>query len=89
MTLDFFSALPSSILATCVGLVAYIRKKDVDKIEKLEDRISQSVTESQVRQIVIDKIDPIKEDLTEIKDDMKSCNAKLDKLFDNQFQKYK
>jgi len=54
------------------GIVGFMIKDVYRRLTSLEK--SGSVTEPQVRQIIADKVDPIKEDLSEIK-------SKLDYLF--------
>lgn len=57
------------------GLVAYIMKTTIGRLDDVEKKASDAVSEAFVRRILDDKIAPIQEDLRDIKD-------KLDKLFD-------
>lgn len=43
----------------------------INRLEKLEEKVETMVNEVQVRQIISDKIDPVQQDLREIKSDLK------------------
>lgn len=72
---DIGAFLPSGLTALILGTVGYAFKRNESKMDKIEDRLNQRITESSVRQIIDDKIDPVREDLEEIK-------QKIDKLTD-------
>lgn len=68
------------VITTCVttfitALVAYFMNTVNSRIQKLEQEIKETPTEAEVRQIVDDKIEPIKDDIEEIKD-------KINKIYD-------
>lgn len=65
----------SVVLPLFAGIIAYFVRNIMSRIEKLEQSLDTAVTEQQVRQILTDKIDPVKEDMSDIKDNIK-------KLFD-------
>lgn len=49
------------------GLVGYIMKTMINRLDTLEFRMQETITEPEVRIILDDKLDPIHEDLKEIK----------------------
>jgi Tfp pilus assembly protein PilO len=51
-----------------VTYVGYSMKSHVDRIESMEKKLSEKLDEPQVRLLMADKIDPIKEDIKEIKE---------------------
>jgi hypothetical protein len=55
------------ILSTLLGMSAFIMKSVFTRLDTLEQKINQAVTEEDVRSLLVDKIDPIKEDIHEIK----------------------
>jgi hypothetical protein len=59
--LSFLGALGSGLIAGVIFMV----KNVFSRLRDLESRIS--VTEPQIRQIISDKTDPIKEDVSEIR----------------------
>lgn len=73
--IDFLSALPGIITTIGLGALCTIYRKETSRIDELEEIVSRHVTDKHVRQILADKLDPIKEDLSEIK-------SKLDRIFD-------
>lgn len=77
---SFLFPIIGAILSISVGVVGYIMKNILRRLESLE-RV-QAMTDPQVRQLISDKLDPIKEDLSEIK-------QKLDYIFDLLFSKHK
>lgn len=77
---SFLVPIIGAILSISVGVVGYIMKNILRRLESLE-RV-QAMTDPQVRQLISDKLDPIKEDLSEIK-------QKLDYIFDLLFSKHK
>lgn len=54
-------------LPLILGAGAYVVKSVLLRISELEEKVNDAVTETQVRQLLGDKIDPIKEDLEEIR----------------------
>lgn len=55
------------VVPAVAGVGTYFMKKLLDRIDVLESQLPERVTSSQVRQIISDRIDPIKEDLAYIK----------------------
>ena len=51
-----------------VTYVGYSMKSHVDRIESMEKKLADKLDEPQVRLLMADKIDPIKEDIKEIKE---------------------
>lgn len=54
-------------LTTFLGIFGYLVKDALGRLKRVEKSLEDKVTEQAVRQIVADKLDPIKEDLDEIK----------------------
>jgi hypothetical protein len=72
--MSFESLISNLIYPALVGLIGLVWKQGQSKMEKLEARLekledttSQHVTEAELRRILSDKIDPIKEDISEVK----------------------
>lgn len=71
-------SLVPSALSTCLfgilGYVGYTYKKDQENKEArmaaIEEKLSTRITEESVRQIIADKIGPVREDLKEIKEQL-------------------
>jgi uncharacterized protein YoxC len=58
----YFIVVP--IVLTVLG---YLMKTHLDRIQELEKRVDLTINEAEIRGIINDKIDPIKEDISEIK----------------------
>jgi hypothetical protein len=58
-----------------LGIGGWAMKTVSSRLSALEDEMVERTTDKQVRQIVSDKIDPLREDIHELK-------AKLDKIVD-------
>lgn len=71
--------MDTSLLITAAtgiaGIIAYFLRLQMQRLDTLEQQMPMKTTESEVRQILADKIDPIKESMSEIKD-------KVDKVID-------
>lgn len=55
------------ILSSLFSIGAFVMKNIFKRLEILEDKLDKAVTEQNVRALLADKIDPIKEDVGEIK----------------------
>lgn len=53
------------------GIILAVGAMFTKRIEKLEEQVHKNITEDSVRQIISDKVDPLKEDLSEIKDNLR------------------
>ena len=71
-----YLVLPLVSLLLIPVVKTYFSRIDM-RISNLEQQIKQNMTESEVRQLVTDKLDPLKEDLQEIKASIRD----LSKLF--------
>jgi hypothetical protein len=78
--MDILIAVLSIVLPIIIGMVTYFVRGIMSRIEKLETAVDSAMTEHQMRQILSDKIDPVKEDVTDIKNSVQ-------KLFDLYFKK--
>lgn len=67
--------LTSILLPIITAIAGYFFKSLYERVERLEIKTSQFKTEEEIRQIINDKIDPIREDIKEIR-------TKLDQLLD-------
>jgi septation ring formation regulator EzrA len=63
------------ILPLLSGLGSFLLKNMYDRIDMLEKRLRDTMTEQEVRQLLGDKIDPVQDNIKEIKE-------KIDKLYD-------
>lgn len=71
-----WSILLPILIPSVIALLAYgFRISIMQRIDNLEQKSMNHVTEQQTRQILNDKLEPLKEDLIEIKE-------QLNKLFD-------
>lgn len=61
--IEYFIPVGAAFLSLVLGSVGYMIKNVFNRIAELEKR--PAVTESQVRQLLADKIDPVKEDVSE------------------------
>lgn len=75
--MDLLTASPPFIITLFLGVVWFVVKNHSDKVQKLEEKINGLVTETEVRQILIDKIEPIKEDIGEIRDNIRLITEEL------------
>jgi hypothetical protein len=63
-----YIVIPVFTLGSSIG--AFFMKSMIERIKELEDQMTNKLSEAAVRQIVADKVDPLKEDLKEIKDSL-------------------
>lgn len=70
------------IIPAFVGGASYIMKGIFTRIDALEKELPKKVEETEVRQLLTDKIDPIKDDINDIKQDIDMLASKIDKLID-------
>lgn len=56
------------ILPVLASLMAYLMRSVMARIETLEHQIQSKLNEPAVRMIISDKVDPIREDIHEIKE---------------------
>ena len=75
MNPSYLSILAYILLPILSSIGAYVVRDIINRISVLETKIENKVTDTYVRQIMNDNIQPIREDMDEIK-------QKLDKLFD-------
>ena len=55
------------VIPLSLGLGTYLVKSQISRIDKLEDRLNNVLTEMECRQIISDKLEPIRVEVTEIK----------------------
>lgn len=72
---SFASYLPMMVWFIISGLVTYTLKTQDSRLAKIEARIMDVNTEFEVRQMLNDNIEPMKDDIREIK-------QRLNQLFD-------
>lgn len=81
----FSTSLISSllwVLFSCItGMAAYFMRNLIMRLETLENKIQSKIDEPEVRQLLSDKLDPMKEDIAEIK-------GTVQKLFDLHIASY-
>lgn len=58
-----------------LSAVGFYVKNQIGRIDMLEAQIVKKVDETQVRQILVDKVDPLREDIAELK-------SKVDRIYD-------
>jgi len=67
-------------LPCIVGAIGYIMKSMTERLRNLEIAVHTRVDEDKVRQVVNDRIDPMREDIREIRDDIHSLTEKFDRV---------
>jgi hypothetical protein len=60
------------IIPLVIGMGTFIVRSTLNRLDILETKIEQKVSESAVRTIMDDKLDPIREDVKEIKETIKN-----------------
>jgi uncharacterized protein YoxC len=72
--MDYVNIVTMIALAALTGMGSYIMKTVTSRIDTLEQKMDNTVTEQEVRQLLDDKINPMKDDIKDIK-------YSIDKLF--------
>lgn len=67
--------LVCAAVPTLIGIIGFFMKSILARIDILEKEIPSKLNETEVRQLLVDKIDPIREDI-------KDLQIKLDKIVD-------
>jgi uncharacterized membrane protein YgaE (UPF0421/DUF939 family) len=67
---NIFETIIGIGLSTVVSIGAFIMKHIFNRLDALESKLDHTVTEQEVRTILSDKLDPMKEDIQEIKQAM-------------------
>lgn len=80
MSLESIITITFTVLGLVLGLVGYIWRNAVSRIENLEKNMQDKTSEQDVRQLLNDKLEPVKEDLQEIK-------TRLEHILDNLINK--
>ncbi len=68
MNVEWLNVVWYIIAPMVITYIGYTMKSHVDRIESMEKKLADKLDESQVRLLMSDKIDPIKEDIKEIKE---------------------
>lgn len=68
-------AIAGVLIPGLAGVIGYLYRTYMNKLSTIETELDQKITEQQTRQILADKLEPVKESLDEVKE-------KLDKLYD-------
>ena len=75
MTWEIITFLVLTLLPVFGAIIGFIVNGMMHRLDKLEQGMCNAMTEESVRRLIADKIDPLREDIREIKD-------KLTRLFD-------
>lgn len=70
-----FDQLLYLCLPFAIGAIGFIMRTHMQRIDNIEKTMESRLTEQQTRQILADKLEPVKETLDDVQ-------AKLDKLYD-------
>lgn len=73
--MDFLKSLLYVGLPVLIGGVSYFMRSILSRLDTLEKEVPSKLDETEVRQLLIDKIDPIREDI-------KDLQMKIDKIVD-------
>lgn len=68
MSLDTIITISIALVSVFSGLVLYIRKMDMQRIDKLESSIVQKADKEEVKDLISAKLDPMREDIKETKE---------------------
>ena len=63
------------VLPVILGTGAYAMRSVFQRLTSLEQTVQKKVEEDQVRQLLVDKIEPLREDVQDLKD-------KIDRIYD-------
>lgn len=69
------SSILMYVITALVGLGAWVMKSHLERLSDLEKKLPEKVTESEVRLILDDKIEPIKEKLSDL-------SSKIDRILE-------
>lgn len=69
------------VLSAGVGLLGFHIKQDIVKIQRLEERLAEYITEEECRRIIKDHIDPLR-------DDIRRIDKKLDQILQLHLRKF-
>lgn len=70
------------VLYIGIPALIFIIRFFMNRIDSLENKIINKVSESAVRTIIDDKLDPLKVSITEIKEDISEIKQMLNKMSD-------
>lgn len=65
--MDIFLNILYATIPLVFGTIGYLFRTILSKIDSLDQKSQQFVTKQEVNQLINDKLEPIREDLTEIK----------------------
>ena len=80
---EWISAFFGSIAVVFVGLVA---KRHTSRIDKIEEKVQKSVTPEIARQLISDKLDPLKSDYRALHHRITRIETKIDTVIDLQLR---
>jgi uncharacterized protein YoxC len=65
--MEYFNVVITTIISIVIGMGMYIMRTVTSRIDTLEQKMDNTVTKQEVRQLLDDKINPLKEDIKDIK----------------------
>ena len=74
--------LAYGIIPTLLGLGAYLMRSHLQRLETLEKDLPKKLDEQEVRLLLADKIDPIREDVRALEASLDKIETRLDKIID-------
>jgi Tfp pilus assembly protein PilO len=69
------TSLLITVATILLGIISFFLRAQMQRIDTLEDQIATKTSEAEVRQLLADKVDPLKEKMSEI-------TEKVDKVID-------
>lgn len=75
MDIDLLLKLSYILVPICLSAAGYFVRAILKRLDVVEAKLEKTITESEVRQLLADKIEPLREDVLEIK-------RKIDRIFD-------
>ena len=82
---DWFMGFLGSIGVLFVGVVA---KQHTARMDRIEEKVLESMDEEKTRQIISDKLDPLRSDYQALNHRMTQIETKIDTLIDMQLRKH-
>lgn len=82
---SLYTSLITFFISACIYMTAYLIRSLVNKVHEVEDTANAAMTEEKTRDLITDKLDPIKDDLQEIKASIARINDLVLQLFKDRY----
>lgn len=75
-----------AVIPSVITIGGYFLKNIMNRLDTIEDDVQTKIDEDFARRIIQDKIDPLKEDIKDTRDDIKSIKETVNKLYELQLK---